>query len=158
MLTRIMRRTYGTVEEDPFTLLLFSLMSSYMLVMSGKKSSSGKSSSDSVMKMKPVAAQSAPQKPYRCSPVHERRGFGGLLSQLAVHAVRWDGEDLDRRKDSEPGGCTLLCVYFSRGRPLFYRHTGGGEHVAMEEKMNRHKARQQYSCPLQHNVSTSATI
>ena len=75
--------------------------------MSGKKSSSGKNSSESVMTMKPVVAQSAPQKPYRRSPVqdHKRRGFGGLLSRLAVHAARRDGEDLDRRKALELRGC-----------------------------------------------------
>jgi hypothetical protein len=87
-------------------------------LMSGKKSLSEKSSSESVMKMKPVVAQSAPKKPYRRSPVHDHKrwGFGGLLFQLAVHAARWDGEDLDQRKDSEPSGCTLfVCVLLERG-------------------------------------------
>jgi hypothetical protein len=81
--------------------------------MSGKKSSSRKSSFESVMKMKPVVAQ----KLYRHSPVHDhkRQGFGGLLPQLAAHAARWGGEDLDRRKASELGGSALLCVFFWRG-------------------------------------------
>jgi len=41
-------------------------------------------------------AGSAPQKPYHPSPVQDskQRGLGGLLSQLVVHAARWDGEDL----------------------------------------------------------------
>ena len=41
-------------------------------------------------------ADSAPQKPYRPSPVQDskQRGSGGLLSQLAVDAARWDGEEL----------------------------------------------------------------
>jgi hypothetical protein len=42
-----------------------------------------------------VVAQSAPQKPYHPSPVHDskRCGFGGLLSRLAVHAASRDEED-----------------------------------------------------------------
>ena len=41
-------------------------------------------------------ADSAPQKPYRPSPVQDskQRGLGGLLSRLAVHAARRDGKDL----------------------------------------------------------------
>jgi hypothetical protein len=40
-------------------------------------------------------ADSAPQKPYRPSPVQDskKRGFGGLLSRIAVHAARRDGEE-----------------------------------------------------------------
>jgi hypothetical protein len=67
--------------------------------MLGKKSSMWKTSSSwaSVMKNSSVVAQSAPQKPYRLSPVqdHKRLGSGGLLSRLAVHAAGWDGEDYE---------------------------------------------------------------
>jgi hypothetical protein len=62
--TRGMRRTYGTTEEDPLALPVLSPISSYKLLMSTKKSSKGKNSSESVMKMKPVVTQSTPQKPY----------------------------------------------------------------------------------------------
>jgi hypothetical protein len=63
--------------------------------MSGKKSSSQKKLSASVVRKRPVIMRSAPQKPYHLSPGqdHKRWGFDGLLSQLAVHAARWDGED-----------------------------------------------------------------
>jgi hypothetical protein len=65
--------------------------------MSGNKSSLGKTSSSwvFVMKNSSVVVQRTPQKPYRLSPVHDRnrRGSGGLLSRLTVHASRWDGED-----------------------------------------------------------------
>jgi hypothetical protein len=74
-------------------------MSPKRLSMSGKKSSLGKTSSSLafVMKNSPVVAQSAPQKPYRLSPVQDRkrRGSEGLLSRLAVHAARRDGEDCE---------------------------------------------------------------
>jgi hypothetical protein len=67
--------------------------------MLGKKSSLGKTSSSwaSVMKNSSVVAQSAPQKPYRLSPIQDRkrRGSGGLLSLLTVHAARRDGEDCE---------------------------------------------------------------
>jgi hypothetical protein len=67
--------------------------------MSEKKSSLGKMSSSwaFVMKNSPVVVQSAPQKPYRLSPIQDRKrwGPGGLLSQLAVHATRRDGEDCE---------------------------------------------------------------
>jgi hypothetical protein len=53
--------------------------------MSRKKSSLGKTSSSwaSVMKNSLVVAQSAPQKPYRLSPVQDRkrRGSRGLLEK-----------------------------------------------------------------------------
>jgi hypothetical protein len=54
----------------------------YRLLMPGKKSTSGKKLSASVLKMKLVVAWSAPQKLYCLSPIpdHKRRGFGGLLS------------------------------------------------------------------------------
>jgi hypothetical protein len=63
--------------------------------MSGKKSSSQKKLLASVVKKRPVITRSAPQKPYHVSPVqdHKRWGSDGLLSQLAVHAARRDGED-----------------------------------------------------------------
>ena len=40
-------------------------------------------------------ADSAPQKPYRPSPVQDskQRGLGGLLSRLAMHVARRDGEE-----------------------------------------------------------------
>jgi hypothetical protein len=66
------------------------------LSMSGKKSLLEKTSSSwvSVMKNSSVVTPTAPQKPYRLSPVqdHKRWGSGGLLSRLAVHAARRDGE------------------------------------------------------------------
>jgi hypothetical protein len=60
--------------------------------MPGKKFASGKKSSASVLKMKLVVAWSAPQKLYCLSPIpdHKRRGFGGLLSLLVVHAKERD--------------------------------------------------------------------
>jgi hypothetical protein len=78
------RETYG-VEEEPMLALalilgvsLLSPMLSKRLLILGKKFLSEKISSASVMRMKPVVAQSAPQKPYALSPVqdHKRRGFG----------------------------------------------------------------------------------
>jgi hypothetical protein len=65
--------------------------------MLGKKSSLGKMSSVSVMRIKIVVAQSAPKKPHRLSLVqdHKRRHSGGLLSRLMVHAARRDAEDLE---------------------------------------------------------------
>jgi hypothetical protein len=65
--------------------------------MSGKKSLSGKKSPASMMNMKKVMEQSAPQKPYCLFPVHDhkRRGSGGLLSQLSVNIKRLDVEELE---------------------------------------------------------------
>jgi hypothetical protein len=82
--------------------------------MSGKKSSLGKTSSSwaSVMKNLSVVAQSAPQKPYRLSPIQDRmrRGFGGLLSRLAVHAAGRDGEDCEAAQCSGTKRQWMLCV------------------------------------------------
>jgi hypothetical protein len=88
--------------------------------MSGKKSSLGKTSSSwaSVMNNSPVVAQSAPQKPYRLSPIqdHKRRGSGGLLSRLAVHAARRDGEDCEAEQSFGGRRQWWLCaVYSQRG-------------------------------------------
>jgi hypothetical protein len=73
------RKTYGVgagADAEPplvLPLVLSSVwdMSPKRLSMSGKKSSLGKTSSSwaSVMKNSSVVAQSAPQKPYRLSPV-----------------------------------------------------------------------------------------
>jgi hypothetical protein len=99
--TRGMRRTYGTTEEDPLALPVLSPISSYKLLMSTKKSSKGKNSSESVMKS--VVGHSTSQKSYHRSPVrdHERHGFWSLLSQLVVHATRRDGKNFDRCKTLE---------------------------------------------------------
>jgi hypothetical protein len=83
--------------EPPLMLSSVRDMSPKRLSMSGKKSSLGKTSSlwASVMKKPSVVAQSAPQKPYRLSLIQDRkrRGSGGLLSRLAVHAGKRDGKD-----------------------------------------------------------------
>src|SRR6266540_3611131 len=97
------RSTYGAgvEEEDPLALpVLSGAAMSLMkrLLMLGKKSSFGKKSSAAVVSSeKPVVRENAPQKPDHPSPVQDRkrRGFGGLLSRLSVHAGRWDGKDLD---------------------------------------------------------------
>src|SRR4051812_39074014 len=70
------------------------------LSMSGKKASLGKTSSaspfvkKSMMKKRSVVARQHSQKTYRPSPVQDskRRGSGGLLSRLALHAARRDGK------------------------------------------------------------------
>jgi hypothetical protein len=85
--------------------------------MSGKKSSLGKTSSSWASVM-PVVAQSAPEKPYRLSPVQDRRrwGSGGLLSRLVVHAVRRDGEDCEAAQSFRGRRQWWLCsVYSQRG-------------------------------------------
>jgi hypothetical protein len=82
--------------------------------MSGKKSSLWAS----VMKNSSVVAQSAPQKPYRLSPIQDRKrqGYGGLLSRLAVHAARWDGEDSETAECSGTKRQWMVCaVYALRG-------------------------------------------
>jgi hypothetical protein len=98
--------------------------------MSGKKSLLGKTSSSwaSVMKNSPVVAQSAPQKPYRLSPVqdHKRRGSEGLLSRLAVHAARRDGEDCE--------AVVVVCYVFAERRDHSFIATEGREQVAWEAK------------------------
>jgi hypothetical protein len=45
------------------------------------------------------------QMPYRLSPIqdHKRQGSGGLLSRLAVHAIRWNGEDHEAAQSSRTG-------------------------------------------------------
>jgi hypothetical protein len=77
------------------------------------------------MKNSPVVAQSAPQKPYRLSPIQDRkrRGSGGLLSRLAVHAARRDGEDCEAAQSFGGNGGWVLCVRREE-RPLFYSHRG----------------------------------
>jgi len=81
------KNTYGATgaAAAPSALRLSPMSLRKRLPRSGKKSSAAKSS-----------RECAPQKPDRPSPVqdHERRGSGGLLSLLAVHAERRDGEDL----------------------------------------------------------------
>jgi hypothetical protein len=100
--------------------------------MSGKKSSLGKTSSSwaSVMKKPSVVAQSAPQKPYRLSPVQDRkrRGSIGLLSRLAVHAARWDGQDgrgsaVLRNKEV----VDVVCCVSAERSDLSYIATEGGK-------------------------------
>ena len=83
------RITYGAAGEAPPALTLSPMSSRMRLPRSGKKSSFAKSSL-------PTVARVRSPKPDRPSPVqdHERRGSGGLLSLLAVHARRRDGEDL----------------------------------------------------------------
>jgi hypothetical protein len=102
--------------------------------MSGKKSSLGKTSSSwaFVMKKPSVVTQSAPQKPYRLSPVHDRKrqGSGGLLSWLAVHAARWDGEDCEAAQSfGGSGGCV-----FAERSDLSFIAIEGGEQAAREAK------------------------
>ena len=65
-------------------------MSMKRLAMSGKNRRWGRTRSQQ-------SRECAPQKPDRPSPVqdHKRRGSGGLLSLLPVHAGRRDGEDLE---------------------------------------------------------------
>ena len=83
------RITYGAARAAPSVLTLSPMSSRMRLPRSGKKSSFAKSSL-------PAVARVRSQKPDRPSPVqdHERRGSGGLLSLLPVHAERKDGEDL----------------------------------------------------------------
>ena len=70
-------------------------------------------------------ADSALQKPYRPSPVQDstRRGSEGLLSRLAVHAARWDGEELSSSAMllKVEAKRVEVCVY-GEERPLLYRH------------------------------------
>jgi hypothetical protein len=105
--------------------------------MSGKKSSLGKTSSSwaSVMKKPSVVAQSAPQKPYRLSPIQDRkrRGSGGLLSRLAVHAARRDGEDgrgsaVLRNEEA----MDVVCCVFTERSDLSFIATEGGETNSQE--------------------------
>jgi hypothetical protein len=107
-------------------------MSPKRLSMSGKNSSLGKTSSSwaSVMKKISVVAQSAPQKPYRLSPVQDRkrRGSRGLLSRLAVHAARQDGEDGRGSavlKNEE--AVDVVCCVFAKRSDLCYMATEGGK-------------------------------
>jgi hypothetical protein len=64
------------------------------------------------MKMNPVVAQRAPQKPYRLSLVqdHKRRGFGYLLFWLMVHGARQDGEDLVDNALQEDVADGVVCL------------------------------------------------
>jgi hypothetical protein len=116
--------------------------------MSGKKSSLGKASSSwaSVMKKPSVVAQSAPQKPYRLSLVQDRkrRGSGGLLSRLAVHAARRDGEDgrgsaVLRNEEAVDAVC---CVFAKRSN-LSFIATKGGEQAAREVKRTARRQTEQ---------------
>ena len=79
----------GAAGAAPPALMLSPMSLRKRLPRSGKKLSLAKSSL-------PAVARVRFQKPDRPSPVqdHERRGFGGLLSLLTVHAGRRDGEDL----------------------------------------------------------------
>jgi hypothetical protein len=116
------RKTYGVGAgadaEPPLVLSSVRDMSPKRFLMSGKKSSLGKTSSSwaSVMKNSPVVAQSAPQKTYRLSPVQDRkrRGSGGLLSRLAVHAARQDGEDCEAAKSFGGSRQWWLCAAYSQ--------------------------------------------
>ena len=76
---------------------------------------------------------SAPQKPYRPSPVQDskQRGSGGLLSQLTVHATRRDGEDLKTAQCSRTGGkwCCGVCL-MERSDLSYVGTEHGGEQAA----------------------------
>jgi hypothetical protein len=114
-------------------------MSPKRLSMSGKKSSLGKTSSSwaSVIKKPSIVAQSAPQKPYRLSPVHDRKRWGskGLLSRLAVHTARQDGEDgrgsaVLRNEEA----VEAMCCVFAEMSDLSFIATEGGEQATREVK------------------------
>jgi hypothetical protein len=130
--------------------------------MSGKKSSLGKTSSSwaSVMKNSSVVVQSAPQKPYRLSPIQDRKrwGSGGLLSWLAVHAARRDGEDCRGNAVlwNEEAVDAMCCVYAERS-DLSYIATEGGEQASPggETKSQKMNQTDSYSFPTQENISTS---
>jgi hypothetical protein len=117
-------------------------MSPKRLSMSGKKSLLGKTSSSwaSMIKNSPVVAQSTPQKPYRLSPIQDRkrRGSGGLLSRLAVQATRRDGEDCEAAQSF--GGsrqwrlCAVYSHVFAERSDLSFIATEGGEQAAREAK------------------------
>jgi hypothetical protein len=123
-------------------------MSPKKLTMSGKKSLLGKTSSSwaSVMKKPSVVAQSAPQKPYRLSPIQDRkrRGSGGLLSQLAVHAARQDGEDgrgSEVLRNEE--AVDAVCCVFAERSDLSFIATEGGEQAVREVKRTARRRTEQ---------------
>jgi hypothetical protein len=91
--------TYGAKKEHVLAMgvPLLSAMLLQRMLMSRKKSLSGKKAPTSVMKMKHVLEKTSPQKPYCLFPIHDhkRRDLGGLLSQLLVHAERLDAEELE---------------------------------------------------------------
>lgn len=111
--------TYGAEAEPlvfPLPVMLMKRMSSTF----GKKSLSGKESSESsafaAKRKKAVVACSAPQKPYRPSPIQDskRQGSGGLLSQPAVHAARRDGGRTERQRNAlerQEAGVLFRCVF-----------------------------------------------
>jgi hypothetical protein len=160
------RKTYGVgAGADAEPLLVLSSVRDMLpkrLSMSGKKSSLGKMSSSwaSVMNKPSVIAQSAPQKPYRLSPVqdHKRRGSRGLLSWLVVHTARRDGED-DRGSTmlrNEEAAEAVCCVSTERS-DLSYIAIEEGKQAAPggetnSQKMNRIDL---YSFPTQANISAS---
>jgi hypothetical protein len=130
--------------------------------MSGKKSSLGKTSSSwaSVMKKPSVVAQSAPQKPYRLSPIHDRKrwGSGGLLSCLAVHAARRDREDgrgsaVLRNEDA----VEAMCCVFAERSDLSFIAIEGGEQATREVKRTARRRTEQSRIhfPLRQIVSAS---
>jgi hypothetical protein len=113
-------------------------MSLKRLSMSGKKSSLGKTSSSwaSVMKNSPVVAQSAPQKPYRLSPIqdHKRRGSEGVVPARGARRKTgwerlWGSAKLWRQE-----AVVAVCCVFAERSDLSFIATEGGEQAAREAK------------------------
>ena len=128
---RLRKKIYMAVaEEEPPALESSLVMSSRKRVlMSGKKSSSGKTSPQSLSVRE---FDSAPQKSYHPSPVQDskQRGLGGLLSRLFVHTTRRGGEKPKTGKWSRIGLATCVYVYQWRWVTSFIGMVGVGEHEA----------------------------
>jgi hypothetical protein len=129
-------------------------MSPKRFSMSGKKSLLGKtlSSWESIMKNSSVVAQSAPQKPYRLSPIQDRKrwGSGGLRSWLAVQAARRDGEDCQSSAVLwNREAVDAVCYVFAERSDISYITTEGGEQAALGSETNNQKMNQtdSYSFP-----------
>ena len=115
------------------------------------------------MTKKSVVAQSAPQKHYHHSTVHDskRCGFEGLLSRPAVHAARRDGED--RSSNAVLGNLwreegEVLVRLFERSDLPFIGAREGGERAATEGETKRRRRSEQPAAEGLHRSHSNSTI
>ena len=117
------------------------------------------------MTKKSVVAQSAPQKPYHPSPVHDeevkRCGFGGLLSRPAVHAASRDEEERSSsavlrnlwREEEE-----ILVRLSERSDLPFIGAREGGERAATGGEMKRWRRSEQPAAEGLHHSHSNSTF